>query len=126
MSRAIADDGPARFTIDIVRGDDVSRSWQFYSSYAGVKGATTTVALDITGRTYASKIADTIGGTVVATPTVTVVDAANGSITWALTDTQTDALTARRYTFDLIENAGTSSERTLIIGQINMIGRVTP
>ena len=128
MSRAQAtDQGPAYFAgIPIKRGDDVSRLFEFFSSYAGFDGDTTTVELDITGRTYASSIATTQGGTVVVQPTVTVTSAATGKITWALTDTQTDALTARTYFFDVIENAGTSSERTVIEGTLAVSGRATP
>lgn len=125
MSRAVADDGPAFFTIPVVRGDDVSRLWELFSSFTGVQGDTTTVALDITGRSYSSSIATTKGGAVVATPTVTVADAANGQITWALTDTQTDALTSPSYVFDIVENAGTTSERTIVLGTIRVTGRAT-
>lgn len=125
MSRAVADDGPAHFTIPIVRGDDVSRLWELFTSFAGVQGDTVTTPLDITGRTYTSSIAATIGGAVVATPTVTVTDAANGQFTWSLADSVTDTLTASRYVFDIVENADTTSERTIVIGTIAMKGRAT-
>jgi hypothetical protein len=124
-TRAIIDDGPANLTIPVVRGDDVSRLWELFSSYAGFDGATTTVELDITGRTYTSTIAASKGGTSVATPTCTVTNAALGQLTWALTDTQTDALTAARYVFDIVENAGTTTERTIVLGTIVVTGRAT-
>jgi hypothetical protein len=125
MSRAVADDGPASFTIPVVRGDDVSRLWELFASFAGFQGDTTTTPLDITGRTYSSSIATTKGGSVVTSPTVTVTDAANGQITWALTDTQTDALTGSMYVFDIVENAGTTTERTIVLGTIRVTGRAT-
>lgn len=125
MSRAVADDGPASFTIPVVRGDDVSRLWELFTSFAGFQGDTTTTALNLAGRTYSSSIATTKGGSVVATPTVTVTDAANGQITWALTDTQTDALTGSTYVFDIVENAGTTTERTIVLGTIRVTGRAT-
>ncbi len=116
---------PADVKLPIVRGDDPSFTIALYTTYVS-EGHASNVVLDITGRTYASKVADTLGGTVVATPTVTVSDAANGKILWSMTDTQTDALTAAIYRWDLIENAGTSSERTIILGTLNVTGRATP
>lgn len=123
-TRAVTDDGPAFFTHPLVRGDDYSRLYEFFTSHIEA-GDATTVALDITGRTYSGSVAATIGGTVVATPTITVVDAANGQITVAMSDTITDQLTQGRYVFDVIENPGTSSERTVILGLYNMQGRAT-
>lgn len=123
MGRLTIRTGPAEVILPIVRGDDVAYPIALYTAYTSESVNT---PLDITGRTYSSKVADTRGGTVVATPTVTVTSAATGKITWSLTDTDTDAMTNPRYTWDLIENPGTSSERTLIVGQLNMSGRATP
>ena len=117
--------GAAAVTLPITRGDDVGYPLALYTTYVS-EGSASNVVLDITGRTYSSSVSTTRGGTVVATPTVTVTSASTGKITWALTDTQTDALTASRYVWDLVENAGTTSERTLIVGVLNMSGRATP
>lgn len=125
-TRARVDDGPAYFSIKIPRGDDVSRVWEFLTDIAGVDGATEDVPLDITGRTYASSISVTLGGTPVVTPTCTVPVGTDGKVTWAFTDTSTDNMTAPRYVFDVIENPGTTSERTVILGDILMTGRATP
>lgn len=114
--------GPAHVKLPIVRGDDVAYVLGLYESYTS---EATNTELDVTGRTYTSSIATEAGGTVVTTATVTVTSAATGKLTWSLTDTQTDALIAARYAWDLVENAGTSSERTLVIGVLNMIGRAT-
>ena len=116
---------PADVRLPIVRGDDPSFTIALYTTYVS-EGHASNVVLDITGRTYASKVSTGIGGTVVATPTVTVSDAANGKILWSMTDTDTDALTGSIYRWDLIENAGTSSERTIILGTLNVTGRATP
>jgi hypothetical protein len=129
MSRATVGDGPAFFgNIPIRRGDDVSRLFELFSSFAGADGDTATVQLDLTGRTYTSSIATSRGGSVVssAAPTVTVPLATNGQIVWSLTDTQTDTLTARSYFFDVIENADTGAERTIIEGTLTVSGRATP
>lgn len=124
-TRAVTDDGPAYFTHSLVRGDDYSRLYEFFTSHVEA-GDATTEELDITGRTYSGSIATTLGGTVVATPTITVVNAALGQITVAMSDTITDQLTQPRYVFDVIENPGTSFERLVILGQYNMQGRATP
>jgi hypothetical protein len=121
-TRAVADDGPASFTLTVVRGDDVSRVFEFYTEYTD---DTTNTPLDLTGRTYSSSIAATKGGTAVATPTCTTPDPTNGQVVWSFTDSTTDALTEPRYVFDVVENAGTTSERTVILGLINMTGRAT-
>lgn len=123
MGRLTIRTGPAEVNLPIVRGDDVAYPIALYTAYTSESVNT---PLDITGRTYASKVSTGKGGTVVATPTVTVTSASTGKITWSLTDTDTDALTAPRYTWDLIENPGTTSERTLIVGQLTMSGRATP
>ena len=125
-TRAITNDGPAYFTHPLARGDDYSRLYEFFTSFEGFQGDTVTTELDITGRTYTGSIVATLGGTVIATPTITVVNAALGQITVAMDDTITDQLTGPRYTFDVIENPGTSSERCVILGQYNMTGRATP
>ncbi len=117
---------PAAVTLPIVRGDDPSFTIALYTTYDG-ENAATNVELDITGRTYSSSVSTTRGASsVTATPTVTVSDAANGKILWSMTDTQTDALTASTYVWDLIENPGTSSERTIINGTLKVTGRATP
>jgi len=127
MSRASVDDGPAFFaSVPIRRGDDVSRLWELFTSFTGFQGDTTTVVLDLTGRTYVSSIATTRGGAVVLSPTVTVPLPTNGQIVWSLTDTQTDALTARTYFFDVVENPATAAERTIIEGTLSVSGRATP
>lgn len=121
-TRAVTDDGPANFTITVVRGDDVSRVFEFYTDWTD---ETTNTPLDLTGRSYTSSISSTLGGTVVKTPTVTNSAPTTGMITWSMTDTDTDALTAARYVFDIVENAGTTAERTVILGNILMTGRAS-
>lgn len=123
MTAAISRSGPASFPLPITRGDDVSYPHGLYTSYTS---PTVNTPLDITGRTYSSSVSTARGGTVVATPTVTVTNALTGKVLWSLTDTQTDLLTGPRYVWDLIENANTSAERTLIVGVLNVSGRATP
>jgi hypothetical protein len=127
VTLSAADDrGPARHDLLILRGDDVSFLFELFTSKIGYRDDTVDTPLDITGRTYASSIVRTLGGSVVLTPTVTVTDAANGQITWSLTDAQTDTLSSGRYTYDIIENAGTTNERCIELAQITVSGRATP
>lgn len=124
---------PVEITWPIVRGDDENLPLQFadpggYTITRGSDGyetATISDPFDLTGRTYSGSVARTRGGSAVTTLTVTVTSAANGQLTLSLSDTQTDALTEPSYIFDLVENPGTSSETTLIIGKLRVSGRAT-
>ena len=116
---------PAAVTLPVVRGDDPSYNIALYTTYVS-EGSGSNVVLDVTGRTYASKVSTAKGGAVVATPTVTVTSASTGKLSWSMTDTDTDLLTNARYVWDLVENAATTSERTIIVGTLNVSGRATP
>lgn len=124
---------PVAITWPITRGDDESLPLQFadpggYTITRGSDGyetATVSDPFDLTGRTYSGSVSATRGGTVLTTLTVTVTSAATGELTLALSDTQTDALTGARYVFDLVENPGTSSETTVVVGTLLVSGRAT-
>ena len=118
------DNEPAYTRWPVTRGDDENMGLQFLTTYVGVADPGN-VPLDITGRTYTSSVATGKGGTVVATPTVTVDDAALGMLTVSLTDAQTDLLVNATYIWDLVENPGTTSESTLIVGPMPASGRAT-
>jgi len=116
------DNHAADVRFPVTRGDDENMPLQF--GVVVVDGVVTT-PLDITGRTYTSSVATGRGGTVVATPTVTVDNAALGMLTVSLTDAQTDALVNATYIWDLVENPTTTSESTLIVGRMTVSGRAT-
>lgn len=124
---------PVAITWPITRGDDETLPLQFadpggYTITRGSDGyetATVSDPFDLTGRTYSGSVSATRGGTVLTTLAVTVTSAATGELTLALSDAQTDALTGARYVFDLVENAGTSSETTVIVGTLLVSGRAT-
>jgi len=118
------DSEPAYIRWPVTRGDDENMPLQFFTTYVAVNDPGND-ELDITGRSYASSVATGRGGTVVATPTVTVDDASLGMLTVSLTDTQTDALVNATYIWDLVENPGTTSESTLIVGPMPASGRAT-
>ena len=88
--------------------------------------AATSAAAAFTVTTNVGVATTSLTGTGKAAPAVSTATPANGQIGWALTDTQSDALTARAYVFDIIENAGTASERTIIEGTLAVSGRATP
>lgn len=115
----------------VVRGDDATLPLQFAQKATGAytvnadRTVTVHLPLDITGRTYSTSISVSRLGAVLTNPAATPVDTVTGELTLSLTATQTSALRGRYYWFDLIENPGTT-ERTLIVGRIEMIARVTP
>ena len=117
------DSKPADVRWPVTRGDDENMPLQFFTTFVA-EGDAGNVPLDITGRTYTGKIATGRGGTVVATITYTV-DAALGQVTASITDTITDALPNSIYVWDCVENAGTTSESTLIVGRMTVSGRAT-
>lgn len=109
----------------VTRGDDENLPMQFFATYVRPDDAGN-VPLDITGRTYVSSVSTGRGGTVVCNPTVVVDgDPTLGSLVVSLTDAQSDLLTNSRYIWDLVENPGTTSESTLIVGRMTVSGRAT-
>ena len=118
------DSKPADVRWPVTRGDDETMPLQFFTTYIGPDDAGN-VPLDITGRTYAGKIATGRGGDVIATITYTVDDATTGQVTASISDTITDALPNSIYVWDCVENAGTSNETTLIVGRMHVSGRAT-
>jgi hypothetical protein len=124
---------PVEITWPIVRGDDENLplvianpgGYTITRGSDGYETASVSSPFGLSGRTYSGSVARTRGGTAVTTLTVTIDSAANGQLTLSLSDTQTDALTESSYIFDLVENAGTSSETTLIIGKLRVSGRAT-
>ena len=105
---------PASPKFTFVRGDDETVIVQIDSDDAGT-------AVDITGRTYVMSVGT--AGTPVEAATGTVVGA-TGTVTFAFTDTQTTALTADQYSYDVVETAS-GAESTIMLGSIDMRARVT-
>ena len=99
----------------IVRGDAWAPTWGIYTRTYDDDFTTvlSEVETDLTGRTYKLLLAVTFGGEAVVDHDVEIVAAATGKIRPALTPTQTASLTAVRYWGRLVENPGTSDERTL-------------
>lgn len=98
-------------------GDDETVSVYVYSDAAA------TVPVDITGRTYTLSLATAAGVTPALALTGTVTGA-SGLVTFTATDTQTSALTAGTYAYDVNEVSG-SNESTIIRGTVVVQTRVT-
>lgn len=98
-------------------GDDETVSVYIYSDAAA------TTPVDITGRTYTLSLA-TSAGTTPALALPGTVTGASGLVTFTATDTQTTALTAGNYAFDVVEVSG-STESTIILGTVQVDARVT-
>lgn len=108
---------PAPADLTFVIGDDETVLLYITSDSAGV------TPVDITSRTYTLSIATAKG----ATPTLALtgsVTGASGLVTFTATDTQTAALTAGSWVFDINEVSG-SSESTLVLGALTVTARVT-
>ena len=124
---------PVTITWPVTRGDDESLPLAFanpggYTITRGLDGfETVTVSspIDLSGRTFTFSVSPTKGATPLFTGSVDTSDAATGELVLSLTDTQTDQLTASSYVFDLVEQPGTSSENTIIVGLIRPSGRAT-
>lgn len=98
-------------------GDDETVAVYIYSDAAA------TTPVDVTGRTYTLSVATARGATPVLALTGTVTGA-SGLVTFTATDTQTTALTAGTYVFDVVEVSG-SNESTIILGTVAVGERVT-
>jgi hypothetical protein len=109
---------PGKRDITFVKGDDYTHVITITSD-----GST---PIDITGRTYTAMIRrdKEATGTADATITCTLTTPASGILTLTMTDTVTDALTARRYWWDLQEVSGTTTT-TILSGTANVIQDVT-
>lgn len=92
-------------TLDIYMGDDFSHVVTFYTSYTS---PTVNTPESITGRTYRAQMRKTRKSTTTAaTFTCTLTDAANGEMTFSLTDVETAALKSGSFVVDLEEtNSG--------------------
>lgn len=103
-------------SITIVRG----KAWA--ETYTIKENGT---AVNITGRTYASQIR-TATGTLAATGTCVIVDAANGKVSVAFTGAATSALvTGTEYVWSFVQNeSGLTSE--LLRGDVQVLEDITP
>lgn len=101
---------PARLDLEVPRNGSDARTLQLYGTDNGSE-----VVLDLTGHTVAVEARDVFGGTVIATATASIIDAAQGmiSVTWlgsqfdAYGDNQGVAVAA--YDLKLVDGTGQPS-----------------
>lgn len=123
---------PGGFDWSFVRGDTVSLVFPMadlvedaYTTEVieGVTLYTVVEPFDLTGMTFDASIGPK-GGTPVCTPTVTHNDT-GGEITIAISQTDSEATPAGRYTWELVDTTGTDY-RQLLVGTVNITEGVLP
>ena len=82
--------------------------------------------LNLTGYTAAAQMRKTYGSSTISATFTTSINASAGQVTLSLTDTQTSALEAGRYVYDLnIKKTSTSATTRVVEGQAVLTPGVT-
>lgn len=102
----LTDTLPGSLSIAFRRGDEFSTLLDF--------------SIATTGYTWAAVIHSVVTGTTIATPTVTVVNAATGQVNLGLTEIQTAAIPAGTYGWRLAWTAPGDSIRTVLQGTVEV------
>lgn len=103
--------------ITIYKGDS-------YTHQINIKNSANT-AINITGRTYISQIRKSkASGTIIASFTTAITDAANGVLTMSMTGNETSNINTGIYYYDLQETNG-SIITTLMGGKVTVTGEVS-
>lgn len=97
---------PGTLNLAFKRGDDVSTMIDF--------------SINMTGYTTTASIVSAVSGEAVTPFTVTVPSAANGQVNIALTDTQTSALAAGTYRWQMSWTQGAAT-RTALTGFVEVL-----
>ena len=96
-----------------------------YSNIITVASSTGT-ALNLTGYTVASQIRKSYGSSTYHTFTASVYDAATGKVRLQLTSTQTSAISAGRYLYDIeITNTSTTAKTRILEGIVVVTPEIT-
>ena len=77
-------------------------------------------ALEMTGYTAAGQIRKTYSSSTASGTFTTAIAAASGQVTLSLTDTETSAIPAGRYVYDLTITSASSITTRVVEGQINV------
>lgn len=99
---------PAKLNYTMVRGDD------FADQVTIKEGGPPAVAVDVSARTYTAQLRSTPDGTVVASFTIDMSEAASGVVGYSLPDTTTDDLSGA-YVWDF-QQSSAGVIRTLMGG----------
>jgi len=96
-----------------------------YSNIITVASATGT-ALDLTGYTVASQMRKSYGSSTFYTFTTSIYDAVTGKVRLQLTSTQTSAIPAGRYLYDIeITNTSTTAKTRILEGIVIVTPEIT-
>ena len=96
-----------------------------YSNIITVASSTGT-ALNLTGYTVASQIRKSYGSSTYHTFTASVYDAVTGKVRLQLTSTQTSAISAGRYLYDIeITNTSTTAKTRILEGIVVVTPEIT-
>lgn len=107
---------PAKLNYTIVRGDD-------FADQVTISEGTPAVPVDVSARTFTAQVRSTPDGTVVASMTIDMTDAATGIVAYSLPDTTTDDLSGA-YVWDFQQSTG-GVIRTLMGGSFVVLKDVT-
>jgi len=109
------------YDLDILKGNDFLQNLQFATDAAGLN------PIDITDNTFKAEIRESQSrsSTLIATFTVTIVNAVNGQISMSLTDTQTGAIERRQGFWDILRTDLAGFDSTPIGGVVNFKDTVT-
>jgi len=114
---------PAIRNYTINKGSTFNESLKFYSSYCPITDSGTT--LDLSAYSFASQIRASVGSTVIETFTINTDNAATGEIFLQLSDTETSAVTAGTYLYDLKVTDTASNKDFWVKGTITFVGVIT-
>jgi hypothetical protein len=89
----------------------------------GYEEVVITNPLDVTGRTYSGKVTATRGSAPLIDVDVVDADPTDGEAYLSIDRADLLTLATGRYVFDVVENLGTSSESTIIVGTLIVSGR---
>ena len=101
----------ANYSLTLHQGTDFKRSFQIKED---------DVVQDITSYTFSAKMAPNYKGATVTTMTTNIVDAAQGTFSVTLTDTQTADIDPGRYVYDVIMTDSNGDKQKLLTGYIQV------
>lgn len=114
---------PAIRNFTAYKGSTFNESLKFYSSYCLATNTGTTI--DLSGYSFASQIRASVGSTVIETFTINTDNTADGEIFLQLSDTETSAVTAGVYNYDLRVTDGSTNKAFWVKGTITFVGVIT-
>jgi len=107
----------------IQKGSTFNESLKFYASYCPITDSGTPV--DLSAYSFASQIRASVGSSVIETFTINTDNAVNGEIFLQLSYTETAAVTAGVYNYDLRVTDASTNKQFWVKGTITFEGTIT-